>query len=70
MPPNNGILLHLKDFQTLLLDMARSRKYEAKRWMKPNGQEKKLYFKIGKEKIQVKPVLIGLPLGALALEIQ
>lgn len=70
LPSNNGILLHLEDFRNLVQDMANNRKLEAKRWMIPNGRTKTLYFKIGKEKIQVKPVLTGLPLGALALEIQ
>ncbi len=70
LPPNNGVLLHLEDFRTLILDMANSRKLSATRWLRPNGSKKELYFKIGREKIQVKPVLTGLPLGALALEIQ
>ena len=70
LPPNNGVLLHLEDFRKLILDMAESRKMAAKRFMAPNGQPKRLYFQIGKEKIQVKAVLAGLPLGTLAIELQ
>lgn len=70
LPPNNGILLHLEDFRKLVLEMANSGKFEAKRHLIPNGRPKKLYFKIGRDMIQVKPVLTGLPLGTIALQIQ
>ena len=70
MPPNNGVLLHLEDFRKLVLDMEKSRKPEAKRWLSTSGVAKRLYFQIGREKIQVKPVLAGLPAGTVAIELQ
>lgn len=70
MPPNNGLLLHLEDFRELVMDMAKSRKMEAKKWLSTSGAAKRLYFKIGREKIRVKPTLAGLPLGAVAIELQ
>lgn len=70
LPPNNGVLLHLEDFQKLILDMKKSRKQEAIGWLSTSGAPKRLYFQIGREKIQVKPVLAGLPPGTVAIELQ
>jgi hypothetical protein len=75
LPPCNGILLHLEDFRELVGTMANNHQVNhgesrksARRYLKAQG--KRLYFMTKKERILVKPVLTGLPLGSIALELQ